>query len=445
MHRHLILPLCLIFSLACAAQDADTRIGQCMNSGDWFALQRELRSTPRDSISPLLREMGEAMTHHYFNRPDSACMAIGALMNNHAQELGSSILGMATLLGIDLARTGQYAQAASLMEDLLGQLTEQGADSTQTGAYRIMARQYRSYANGGDICKPLHKGGEYRIPMVIDEKLGQRSLNMHGHINGHASLLLFDTGAGANVISSRQAEEYGLRMLDATIPAAGIGGRQEGRCALADTLRIGDMAWTSVPFLVLDMSSGHEKADSILKNLQPVIGLPMMLSMQEVQMDFDTNEFIIPSSPTPNPLCAGNLIRTDGENLRLSATDGTGNGLRFHFDTGAYVTSLLPHWYEQHKAEVESAGRPDSLRLGGAGGVSVTRSYVMPRIDFRIGSNAMTLDSVHVSTGIDLHTGLPREDTSRAEGLSGAIGVSLIEKFSRVILNLKDMYLEAIP
>lgn len=444
MPRHLILLLCMLLSLAGTAQNADMRISQHMNNGDWFALQREMRSTPSDSVSPLLREMGAAMTHHYFNRPDSACMAINALISNHAQELGDNLLNMATLMGMNLARARQYAQAASLAEDILRQLTEQGVDSTQTGTYRIMARQYRAYADCGDICKPLHKIGEYHIPMIMDEKLGQRSMNMHGHINGHESLLLFDTGAGVNVVSSRQADEYGLRLLDATIPVMGVG-RQEGRCALADTLRIGNMAWANVPFLVLDISSRHEKADSILKNLQPVIGLPIMLSMQEVQMDFGNNEFIIPSSPTPNTFCDNNLIRTDGNSLRLFTTDRAGNRLQFHFDTGGYATSLLPSWYAQHKAEVESIGRQDSLGFGGAGGVSITRSYVMPQIEFRIGSNTMALDSVHVNTGIDLHTGLPREDANKDESLSGVIGVSLIEKFSRVILNLKDMYMEAIP
>ena len=75
--KKLFLALCLAATQAAIAQNADIRIGTLINESNWFELKRTIETTPRDSVSPLLYRMGTAMTAHYFNRPDSACVAIG--------------------------------------------------------------------------------------------------------------------------------------------------------------------------------------------------------------------------------------------------------------------------------------------------------------------------------------------------------------------------------
>lgn len=269
---------------------------------------------------------------------------------------------------------------------------------------------------------------------------GGHFITMDGHINGHAATLVFDTGAGGNTITSRQADEYGLRRLETTIPMQGIG-LQQGRYAMADTLRIGGMAWADVPFLIVDISTGNATADSIGALLPPVIGLPLMLSMQEVQMDFANRQFVIPATPTPNPLPASNLLRTDSDNLHLRATDAEGHPLILHFDTGGYETVLSRQWYERHKAAVDATCTPDSLRTAGVGGVSITRSYVMPQMTLDIGGHTATLDTVSIDTGIDLHTGNEKGPHPITDGTDGMAGLDLMEEFDTVILNLRDMYL----
>lgn len=434
----------MLVSLTAWSQNADERIGTLIGESRWFELEDELKSTPADSISPLLRQMASAITHHYFNRPDSACMLIADLLNNHQQELGDNTLSMAILLGINLARTDRYAEAASLMQDLCNQLTAQGVDSTQINGYRLLAVQYKAYAKNSPVCKPIHPKNTYRIPMVIKDENGQHSILMNGIINRRESELIFDTGAGINIISPKQASDHNLKLLDAYMPMQGIG-KQYGQYALADTMRIGDMTWINVPFFVVDIQAGHTKADSILKQLPPVIGLPVMLSMQEIQMDFTNHEFIIPSSPTPNPMNRSNLLRTDSENLRIASTDKDDNPLLFHFDTGGYYTQLTPKWYAGHKAEIDTTGSLDSIRIAGVGGISITRAYKMPKMTFRIGRGTADLDSVMVDTGIDLYTGNQKMTEYLNGNEDGTIGLDLLERFTQVTLNFKDMYLDAIP
>lgn len=447
-----ILLLSTAAMLASQAQNADGRIGTCMNEGRWFDLAHELNVTPADSVNPILYKMAVAMTHHYFNRPDSACTVLGDLLNNHQEELGDNTLSMAVLMGMNLARTDRYAEAADLMQSLCGQLEAMGADSTQTAGLSIMARQYRVFAENGPVCRPLHPAGTYRVPMKIDNAMHTvrdkasegHFIAMDGRINGRESTLVFDTGAGVNIISSRQAYESGLRLLDAVIPMAGIG-MQQGHLAMADTLRIGDMVWANVPFLIVDIRTGNAEVDSTGVLLPPVIGLPLMLRMQEVQLDFEHRQFIIPAVPSSNPLGESNMLRTDSEVLHVAAADGDGRPLYLHFDTGGYGTTLLPHWYLQHKEEVMAAGIPDSLRVAGVGGVNSTRAYRLPYKEFRIGNGEAVLDSVTVDTGVGLHTGGEESPQYLGGEEDGTLGLDLLEQFRTVILNLEEMYLNGIP
>lgn len=381
MMRKILVLSCLFASLNVQAQHADARISQLMNESRWFDLAQELKTTPADSVTPWVRQMGVAMTHYFFNRPDSACMVLTDLLGKHQQELGDHTLNMVVLLAVNLGRTEQYADAAGLIRNLCDQLGALGMDSTQTAPYRMMARQ------------------------------------------------------------------YGLRRLGMDVTVGGIGGMKQGYYAMADTLRIGGMAWINVPFYVVDLQTGHAEADRLGKDLQlpPVIGLPILLRMQEIQLDFARREFVIPAVPTPSPLRESNMIRTDSECLQVKVADETGAPLYFHFDTGSYYTNMQPAWYGRHRKEVEAAGIPDSLRQAGIGGVSITRSYILPQKKFRIGSGTAVLDSVGVNTGIDLHTGqLDKAAFSNGQE-DGFLGLNLLEKFSKVIINLKDMYLETIP
>lgn len=447
MLKKLCTIFCLLVSLSIQAQNADVRVGQLINGSNWFELEQTLKTTPADSISPFLRQLATAMTHHYFNRPDSACVVLYDLLSNHQQELGDYTINMVLLYSANLARTGHYNDAADLLENLYSQLAAMGIDSTQIASYRNQVQQYRALAASGPFYRPLHKSGEYHIPMVIGDKEGQHSIEMDGSINGKGGRFLFDTGAGENLITPKLAKEYGLRSLETDITVAGVGGLKGGGYAIADTLRIGGMTWLNVPFAVIDTHTGHEEADKFNEKFQlpPVIGLPVMLCMQEIQLDFAHRELVIPAIPTPNPLGKSNLMRTETEGLQLKTADETGQPLYFHFDTGFYYTNMEPIWYNRHRQEVDATGVPDSLRVAGIGGVSITRTYKLPQMKFQIGNGTVTIDSIKVNTGIDLYTGEMRSSDFSKGTEDGALGLNALEKFSKVIINLKDMYMEAIP
>ena len=421
--KKLLLAICLATAQTALAQTADTRIGTLINESNWFELKRTMEVTPRDSVSPLLYRMGTAMTAHYFNRPDSACVAIGTVLNEHQEEIGGqNSVNMAALMATNLTRCGRYEEAAA---DL-----------------------YTMYARESPLCRPLHPAGEYHLPFTFNDdmhkgyKKSGHFLMLDARINRTNEPVVFDTGAGMNIISSSQAKACGLRQTEITIDMQGIG-TQQGRIALADTLRIGPMAWQNVPFLIVDTRTGDAEADSVGGLLQPVIGLPIMLSMKEVQFDFEHRELVIPATPTPNPLNSSNLLRTDSEGLRVESRDDEGHPMYMHLDTGSYGSDLTARWYAAHRTQVEAQGQPDSLRMAGIGGVSRQKTYRIPHLTYRIGQGEATIEDVHVSTGLDLRTGQPVGEMFGIDDIDGIIGLGLLEHFRRVTLNLEEMYIDA--
>ena len=333
------------------------------------------------------------------------------------------------------------------MQSLAQQLQAQGVDTATTASILKAADLYTMYAHESPLCRPLHPTGEYRLPFTFNDDMHQgykkqgHFLMLDARINGTNEPVVFDTGAGMNIISSRQAEACGLRQTEITIDMQGIG-RQQGRIAIADTLRIGPMAWQNVPFLIVDTRTGDAEADSVGGLLQPVIGLPIMLSMKEVQFDFEHRELVIPATPTPNPLNSSNLLRTDSEGLRVESRDDEGHPMYMHLDTGSYGSDLTARWYAAHRTQVEAQGQPDSLRMAGIGGVSRQKTYRIPHLTYRIGQGEATIEDVHVSTGLDLHTGQPVGEMFGIGDIDGIIGLGLLEHFRRspVVITLGTGY-----
>ena len=79
--------------------------------------------------------------------------------------------------------------------------------------------------------------------------------------------------------------------------------------------------------------------------------------------------------------------------------------------------------------------------MAGMGGVSITRSYRLPRKCFEIGGSVACLDSVTVNTGIDKMGNKVPAQASEYGGADGTVGLDLLERFGRVIVNLREMYI----
>ena len=120
----IFLSLCLCLSVA-RAQTADERVGQLLNTSDWFALERELPTLKASIQTPFLRVMAEALAAVYFGRDDEAVKAIDDLIANHQQEIGfDNTKNMVLIQAQTEARRQRYAKAAEIVGTFVSQVKD---------------------------------------------------------------------------------------------------------------------------------------------------------------------------------------------------------------------------------------------------------------------------------------------------------------------------------
>lgn len=433
--KRILFALLISISLCASAQTADERAGNYMNHESWFDLQREF-SANKDSLHPFLRDFGQALLDNFFNRPEAACQSIGKMLAEQQTNMQfSNTASMVYLLSNNLSKLGKNAEAAEVLKNFCDQLEGQ-VDNAFLTAYRTKEKEYRALAD-----YPLYQWSkpatDLVLPFLIDSigTRGSTAITLQGTLNGNMQRFTLDTGAGVNVVTPEVAKACGMRMLDVDITAHGIRAGS-GHLALAEEIRIGDFNMRNIPFYVLDMKTGDEKADRYMKHLEAIIGLPVLNQLQEVELNFFTNRLTIPKTTTPPPAFAPNICYTGKEILNIEVIYDH-ELLQMNFDSGAGVSQLNYPYYEQHKDRIERIAERDSIGMGGFGGTTRVAIYKLSGGCFKIGEYTGCVDTLSV-------VATPAEAAIHFSG-DGVVGMDFFRSFSTVTINLKDMFVKTTP
>ena len=84
--KHILLSLFILVAINAAAQNADQRVGELINEGDWFALAEEYPRLKDSMQVEFLQPMAEALLAKYFNQSDKAIAAMTTLLSNYQEE-----------------------------------------------------------------------------------------------------------------------------------------------------------------------------------------------------------------------------------------------------------------------------------------------------------------------------------------------------------------------
>ncbi|MBO8439072.1 MAG: retropepsin-like domain-containing protein [bacterium] len=417
----------MMWLTAARAQEPDQYVSEAINAEDWFEVERRYDEC-HGQLTPFVDSLAQCFLHHFFNRPDSALAYYPNLLNNHQAELGGSVPALMWFMADDMTKIGDYATAASLIETLCAAMREAGATEA---TFENAATIYRVLSQLGNVMEVqgLHPEGN-RIPMVIGSAGNQNVITVPVSAHGAADTLIFDTGAGVNLVTYDCARRLGMRFLNASMTVSGAD-TTTAQLAVADTLRMGDLTLRNVPFYVADLRTGHPEADSALavRSFRGAIGPVLFNRLGEIQIDFSDTTLFIPSAPTRLDI-APNLCFNSSNVLALRLYC---NGKEEHlpFDTGAAYTAIhTPGFYSRHEDYILSHGSPDTLRWGGYGGYHIEHGYEVSPLTVRVFDTEITLDSVFVS-----------KPDGEAAVRSGAIGCDLIMGCDKAILNMRDMYL----
>lgn len=435
--KKIFLVAVICTSLNAFAQTANERTANHMNQENWFGLQREF-AVNKDSLDPFLRDFGQALLCNFFNHPEAACEAIGKLLAEQQDNMGfDNTASMIYLLTENLSKLGANDQAAETLKGFCDQLTGR-VDSAFLAEYRRKEKEYRVLSGYAlyqwekpdrDVVLPI------RIDSVGKSGSGSTAITLEGSVNGKEQNFTLDTGAGVNVVTPEVAKACGMKILDVEITASGVG-TGSGQFAIAEEIKLGTIVMRNVPFYVLDMRTGEEKADRYMEHLEAIIGLPILNQLQEIKLDFCTNRLTIPKDLTTAPGFAPNICFTGKAILDLEVVYDH-ELLRMNFDSGSGLSQLNYDYFERHKDRIGRIAERDSMGLGGFGGTARVCIYKLPGACFQIGEYMGCTDSLNV-------VATPQQNGLHFAG-DGIIGMDIFRSFSTVTINLKDMFVKTTP
>lgn len=164
--KKLLLSIALVFAtLSTFAQSADDRVGEMMNSGQWFEL-RDFLQNNTDSVTPFLNDFAEAMLAHFFNKPEKAVELSSELINSGNLDLGN-VLSVSQLMAIDMGTLGQNEKAAQVLSQVLSQ-TKQYLDTTTVAIFENQIDRHKALSQYTPY-RVKRNTGIISIPMAIDK------------------------------------------------------------------------------------------------------------------------------------------------------------------------------------------------------------------------------------------------------------------------------------
>lgn len=412
-------------------QSIDERIGNAMNTSDYFGLYDIYHNAPKDSINPFLEVFSRCLIGNRFNRPDISLPAFDELLKKQSENLDLNLLLQSSVMfSMDLSRVGKNKEASELLCSVLSS-AYQMVDSTALKPYADMEAQYESLMHYSPYQISI-SGDKGIIPFdtIPTGKPGSHQYLMRltdCRMNGRPVKITFDTGAGVNVITDSLARAYGLIFLDADVVATGVAS-SAGRYAIAKELVLGNVKVKDVPFYVIDIRSHNDEADKYIDVLEFVIGSELMLQLKDVTFDFSSKEIYVARMASDPSNVRPNMCFSSGMNL-LATAKVNQQPMLIKLDSGdASFGSLNKAFFETNKDYLTSHCQSDTVHQAGVGGVWSVLCFKLPDATLTLGGNSVTVPMFDVQT--EQHGNYMAEDN---------LGLRSMMLFRKIRFNLVDM------
>lgn len=287
-------------------------------------------------------------------------------------------------------------------------------------------------AGGFNIDRP-HKNVKVPFTYYSGKREDPVSIYVDVKINGKATKVNYDTGAGVNVMSRELAKEFGIKAKDnAGITISGVS-NVESDFVIVDSLRFGEIVFKNVPFQIIDFSTGNAEADAKLKatKLKCVLGNQTMMPLGEIQFDFASCNIIVPEKLSETPVYAPNMYRSGDFRFVVDLYDEVSqDNIYVLIDTGAAYCGLTNKYFNKNRELFKDRTVTDSIRYAGGGGVGVSKIF-RTNMRYRVGDRTVESDSISVSAEGDI----------QASDYDMLYGLPEMTKFDKMIVNFKNMWI----
>lgn len=435
-----IILLSLLSSQMIYAQQPDQRIGELVNTEDWFGLDKEYLVL-KDSIqTPFLKVVAEAMIARHFNQKERALECLNELLSKHQSDLGAGVFNFIILRAQLLEEMGRYAEAADFLKNVLDQLKGQGVTvGLDAMEYYYQHVNVLRELPALSLSRPNH---DVSVPFTLKELKPKRieswmrkkddrnpdakSVLMSVPITLHGETIPFhfDTGAGMTFVTEKFVREKGLPLIGDTMVYTG---NSKGLRTFIDSLQIGEITVRNIVAGV-----GLEKESELLDlvGVGPILGRDVIAAIGETQICMDDSTVLFPLETSPLPAYGRNMLY----NSHVEAT-ADGEKLRLLFDTGNASNNacyLSAAYYNSHREVVDKVATTDTISGGGYGIAGAREMKVIRPFSLSIGNMPIQL----VEAVVD------EESALADDHCHGNIGIAAVLQHRKTILNFRDMFVE---
>ena len=322
------------------------------------------------------------------------------------------------LLAAMYARAGQDRQALAEIDGIIAQHLDVGEDDALLEARsRVVALAQLPppsvAAHGLSRLRYTRQDDKLAVPLLI---------------NGNAARFAMDTGAAISVIGESTARALAMDLRETRFEMTDAAGRKlPCRAALAGRLTVGRFELRNVAFCALpDGQPGFADVPPMERGL---LGLPVLLAFGAMRWTAD-GVLEIGAPAARRDLAKSNLC-LDGGIPVLEAAMG-GNRLGLALDTGNPETFLFQEFGADFPNALKGADAAAEHDMQGLGESVTVESRTLPRLDLRVGGQAVSLQSVPV---------LMQQATAPCVGCWGNAGLDLFDHARRVTLDFQAMRL----
>ena len=436
----MILLLSLFSSQMISAQQSDQRIGELINTENWFALDKEYPILKDSMQVPFLKVVAEAMIARNFNQKERALECLNELLSNYQSDLGAGMFNFIILRAQLLEEMGRYAEAADFVKNVLDQLKGQGIteglDAMEYFNQHVNAIREFPELN---LSRPNH---DVSVPFALKELKPKRieswmrkkdernpdakSILMSVPVTFHGETIPFhfDTGAGMTFVSEKFVREKGLPLLGDSVTYTG---NSKGLRTFIDSLQIGEI---TVRNIIAGVGLDDESEFLDLVGVGPILGRDVIAAIGETQICMNDSTILFPIETSPLPASGRNLLY----NSHVEAT-AAGESLRFLFDTGNASNNacyLYAAYYNTHREAINKVATTDTISGGGYGRAGARGMKVVRPFCLSIGNMPIQL----VEAVVD------EESTLTDDHCHGNIGIAAVLQHRKTILNFRDMFVK---
>lgn len=417
----------ILFSIVCfGCAKVDTKLSDpiiqkelegLIKTQNYFKLKEKF-TTQKDKLSKDHALYYKAIVLNVFNDIEESNHVINELLALKSSVLTDTMLN--TLYNTKLLNhinLYEYRNA-ELTSEVIQNKYHKLNDSSEIASLENELKIWKSLRNTPK--QEIIRNKDVSFPMVRD-KVGL--FNVDVTINDTIKNFVFDTGANISVIKRSLVKNLNLTYIESDFyVTAFTGQRVDSDIAIAETLRIGELTFKNVVFLVLnDEDISFPQLDYYING---IIGFPVIKAMEEIRIS-KNDTILVPETPVEYNL---SNFALDGL-TPIIAVNYKKDTLSFGFDTGARASTLYAPFYERYKNEIDTNYESQKFKSSSAGGVIEFEGYIIDDIDLNVGESNASLKN------LQLHKNKIGTD---ANNLYGNFGQDFIKHFDEMIISFKN-------